>query len=239
MSRFAVFDIDGTLIRWQLYHAAVDRLAKLGLLGESAHSELRKARMAWKNREHSESFSDYEQILISVYEQSLKNIDTQTFDEIAEQIAKQYENQVYTYTRDLCLELKKKGYILLAISGSHKELVGHIAKNYGFDDWVGTEYKREGDRFTGEKFIASHDKKTVLESLLKKHHLSLEGSVAVGDSVSDIPMLAMVETPIAFNPDKKLLKHSRTNGWKIVVERKNVVYQLEKDKDEYLLAKTD
>ena len=27
---FAVFDIDGTLIRWQLYHSIADTLARLG-----------------------------------------------------------------------------------------------------------------------------------------------------------------------------------------------------------------
>ena len=30
MNKFAVFDIDGTLIRWQLYHAIADELAKSG-----------------------------------------------------------------------------------------------------------------------------------------------------------------------------------------------------------------
>ena len=239
MDKFAVFAIDVTLIRWQLYHAVVDRLAKLGLLGEGASQELHSARMVWKNREHSDSFSQYEQTLITIYEQSLKNLDAKTFDEVAEQIAKEYKDQVYTYTRDLCAKLKNDDYKLLAISGSHQELVGHIAKNYGFDDWVGTEYKRKGNRFTGEKFIASHNKKTILESLMKKHGLSLEESVAVGDSGSDIPMLEMAESPITFNPDKKLLQKAKAKGWKIVVERKNVVYELEKENDEYILAKAD
>ena len=234
-NKFAVFDIDGTLIRWQLYHAVVDRLAKLGFLGDSAHDELHGARMNWKNREHSESFSQYEQTLIKIYEQSLDNIDTKTFDEIAEQIALEYKDQVYTYTRDLCATLKDRGYTLLAISGSHQELVGHIAKNYGFDDWVGTEYKRGDNGFTGEKFVASHNKKTILESFIKKHGLSLEKSVGVGDSGSDVPMLEMVESPIAFNPDQTLLKKSKDEGWKIVVERKNVIYELDSNDGVYIL----
>lgn len=233
--KFAVFDIDGTLIRWQLYHAAVDRLAKLGYLGENANEKLHEARMVWKNRKHNESFGEYEKVLINVYEQSLSKIDTRTFDDVAEHIAKEYKEQIYTYTRDLCAMLKAQDYTLLAISGSHQELVGHIAKEYGFDDWVGTEYKRKGGRFTGEKFVASHNKKTILESLIKKHGLSLEGSVAVGDSRSDIPMLEMVELPIAFNPDKTLLKQAKANGWKILIERKNVIYELDSNDDVYIL----
>jgi phosphoserine phosphatase len=38
--RFAVFDLDGTLVRWQLYHALVDRLAKKGYLGEGVEATL-------------------------------------------------------------------------------------------------------------------------------------------------------------------------------------------------------
>jgi len=239
MNKFAVFDIDGTLIRWQLYHAIVDRLAKLGLLGEKAHQELHDARMVWKNREHSESFREYEQTLIKIYEDSLVNIDTKTFDSVAKQIAAEYKDQVYTYTRDLCKDLKGKGYRLLAISGSHQELVGYISKNYGFDYWVGTEYERLDGSFTGKKFVASHDKKTVLESLITKHSLSLTGSLAVGDSGSDIPMLEMAEIPVAFNPDRALLDKAKNQGWKIVIERKNVVYELEKENDEYILAKAN
>ena len=239
MNKFAVFDIEGILIRWQLFHAIVDMLAKLGLLGEIAHQELHDARMVWKNREHSESFREYEQTLIKIYEDSLVNIDTKTFDSVAKQIAAEYKDQVYTYTRDLCKDLKGKGYRLLAISGSHQELVGYISKNYGFDYWVGTEYERLDGSFTGKKFVASHDKKTVLESLITKHSLSLTGSLAVGDSGSDIPMLEMAEIPVAFNPDRALLDKAKNQGWKIVIERKNVVYELEKENDEYILAKAN
>lgn len=224
--KFAVFDIDGTLIRWQLYHALVDRLAKYRLLGHDAQDQLHVARMAWKNRVNSEAFRQYELALISVYESTIKDIDVQRFDEIAEEVAREYKDQVHTYTRDLIISLKKKDYLILAISGSQTEIVAHIAKNHGFDDWVGTEYFRKDDRFTGEKFVASHHKQKVLKELVKKYGLSYEDSYAIGDSGGDIPMLEMVQNPIAFNPDQTLFDSAKEHGWKVVVERKNVIYQL-------------
>jgi len=36
-----------------------------------------------------------------------------------------------------------------------------------------------------------------------------------------------VENPIAFNPDKKLKLRAEREGWKIVVERKDVIYQIQ------------
>lgn len=234
--KFAVFDIDGTLIRWQLYHAVVDRLAKYDLLGPGMHDNIHAARMVWKNREHPEAFKAYESEVIAAYETALPNLTAEDFDRIVEEIAHEYKEQVYRYTRDLTKSLKKKGYLLLAISGSHQELVQHICDQYGFDDCVGTQYKRKDGRFTGQKFVGSHDKQAVLEGLIKKHDLTLEGSYAVGDSLSDAVMLDMVEHPIAFNPDQQLIDVAQEKGWNIVIERKNVIYELEESDGKYVLA---
>jgi phosphoserine phosphatase len=50
----------------------------------------------------------------------------------------------------------------------------------------------------------------------------------VGDTESDISILSAVGKPIAFNPNDKLAQHAKKKRWDIVVERKNVIYQLEK-----------
>lgn len=236
MNKFGVFDIDGTLIRWQLYHTIVDRLAKAGLLGPDAQHILHEARMRWKRREPGYSFRDYEIALIKTYESAIRTIDPNTFDSLLADIVAEYQDQAYTYTRDLAMTLKAQGYVLLAISGSHEELVGEVAKHYGFDDWVGTRYHRADGAFTGTKTVGSHNKQAALSKLIDKHNLSLTNSYAVGDSKSDSPMLEMVEYPIAFNPDKDLCDIAMLNGWDIVIERKNVVYSLHKnDRGQYTL----
>ncbi len=237
--RFAVFDIDGTLIRWQLYHVIVDRLAKRGALGESADRQLHEARMAWKRREQPEGFKKYELKLIEVYEAALHKISTQIFDNIVNEVISEYKDQTYVYTRDQAKKLKQKGYILLAISGSHHELVEQVAKHYQFDDFIGSRYERSGKGFSGRKFIASLDKRSALSSMVKKHELSYKDSIAIGDSASDISMLELVEQPIAFNPDKSLFETADKKGWKIVLERKNMIYELEKQDGKYILAKTN
>lgn len=234
--RFAVFDIDGTLIRWQLYHAVVDKLAKTGTLGEGVHQQIHEARMKWKRREGPDGFYEYEQTLITLFEQAVGRLSPQAFDEVTERVIEEYKDQVYTYTRDLVQRLKSDGYMLLAISGSQKELVTKIARHYGFDDCVATEYRRTAGKFSGEVTVASHDKKSALESLIERHNLTLEGSYAVGDSSSDAPMLTMVENPIAFNPDKRLFEETKKHGWPVVIERKNMIYRLEQTNGIYQLA---
>lgn len=235
MKRFAVFDIDGTLIRWQLYHAVVDRLGKRNLLAPGAHEAIHQARMVWKNREYPEAFRAYEQTVIEAYESALPKLSVEDFDAIVTEVAAEFKGQVSRYTRELALDLKKQGYMLLAISGSHQELVQHICTQYDFDDCVGTQYKRADNHFTGEKIFVAGDKQSALKALIEKHNLTLEGSYAVGDSQSDAAMLELVENPVAFNPDQQLFDTARAKGWKIVIERKNVIYELDKQSGSYQL----
>jgi HAD superfamily hydrolase (TIGR01490 family) len=235
-TKFAVFDIDGTLIRWQLYHVMVDKLAKTGVLGVKAHNQLHEARMIWKKRTHKDSFLEYEKTLIGIYEAALPKINAVDFDHLVEEIITEYQDQVYTYTRDLIKSLKKKNYFLLAISGSHHELVEKLAAHYGFDDWLGSKYERRGGKFSGEKYIPSLDKRSALENKISEHSLSLKGSIAVGDTKSDVAMLKMVEKPIAFNPERVLFKYASQEGWPIVVERKNVIYKLGNHDGRYFLV---
>jgi len=234
--KFAAFDIDGTLVRWQLYHALVDQLHTQGLINEIDYSAVQSARMKWKNREHKESFKEYEAVLISTYERTLPKIPTTGFDQAVKEVAGRYKQQVYTFTRDLIEELRSKSYVLIAISGSHKEVVEHIAKQFGFSIWVGTEYKRDGGSFTGERTIGSKDKGATLLRIVKDNGLSTKDSYAVGDSKNDAELLRLVDNPIAFNPDSELQAIAKANEWPIVVERKNVVYRLENSGGRYELV---
>jgi HAD superfamily hydrolase (TIGR01490 family) len=235
---FAVFDIDGTLIRWQLYHAIADALASQGYIDAETYQTMRDARMAWKKRS-SASFRDYEIKVIEIYETVLKKLSFKQLDEVVKVVFDEYKDQIYTYSRDLIAKLKKNDYLLFAISGSQVEIVKLIANYYGFDDFVGTIYERRRQGFSGRKTIGSRNKDKALQSLVDKHGAGYGGSLGIGDSHSDIGMLELVEQPIAFNPEKQLFDYAQSKGWKIVVERKNMVYELEKRRGRYELVKTN
>lgn len=226
---FAVFDIDGTILRWQFYHAIVHELAKSGLLGQEAHQKIREARLTWKKRAYQNSFHDYEQLLVDTYLEARNNLKVSDFDAAAERVFETYKDQVYTYTRDLLKKLKAEGYLLFAVSGSQQEIVSMFGEYYGFDDVVGSRYARTPDGMLGKRLfspVKEQGKGPVLQDLIDKHNATTKGSYAVGDSASDAAMLALVDNPIAFNPDKNLLDLAKQHGWNIVVERKNVIYEL-------------
>lgn len=224
--KFAVFDFDGTLIRWQLYHAVVDQLAKEGLVNQESYQHVLKSRFRWKTRESHNAFREYELELVNCYEKTLPLLTQKQLDNAINQVFEEHKKQVYVYSRSLLKDLKAKNYFLIAISGSHREIVELIAKHYGFDDWVGTKFEKINGKFSGKYRLAAREKDIILKKLMTEHGLTKYGSLAVGDSESDIAMLELVENPIAFNPSEKLYTHAKKHGWKIVIERKNVVYEL-------------
>lgn len=236
---FAVFDIDGTVIRWQLYHAVSDRLARNGLINPAAFERVRRTRMDWKRRTGEDSFQEYEMELIRVFDEALRGMSVAGFRQAVDEVFEEYKDQVYTYTRDLIHGLRTEGYLLFAISGSPDFIVEKMAAYYGFDDSAATTFVSEDGVFTGAKDLTIGRKPELLRALIDKHGASPEGSLGVGDSEGDITMLEMVERPIAFNPSKKLFEHAGVQGWDIIVERKNVVYALEHKDGRYILGKTD
>ncbi len=241
VKKFAVFDIDGTVIRWQLYHAIVHELAKMGAMGPKADLLIRQARMNWKQRLHHDSFHDYEMVLVEEYRKARHQIKISDFETAVDTVFDAYKDQVYNYTRDLIKRLKGEGYMLFAVSGSQQEIVEKFGAYYGFDDVIGSSYTRTPDGKLGETAYSPvlDGKGPALKKLIDKHGVSLAESYAIGDSLSDAVMLEMVERPIAFNPDDNLYNKARSEGWDIVVERKNVVYQLRKSDGSYLLAATN
>lgn len=234
-AKVAVFDIDGTLIRWQLYHAIGDQLARQRLIGSDAFLTVQDARMEWKRRTSEESYKRYERQLVKVFDEAMASITTKNFEEAAQAVFDEYKDQTYTYTRNLIKELKDKGYLLFALSGSPETIVEKIADYYGFDAFGATKYETSNGRFTGIQDVSVHKKPELLDRLLQEFQTDLHGSVGIGDSEGDISLLAQLDNPIAFNPSRKLFDHARQEGWPVVIERKNVVYELTSDAGKYTL----
>lgn len=233
---FAAFDIDGTVIRWQLYHALNDALVKQGAIDVKAFTKVRDARMDWKRRSGDEAFREYENAMIEVFDTYLPKLTLGAVQQAVKKVIDEYKDQVHTYTRDLITELKQNDYLLFAVSGSPDFIVEPLAQYYGFDDVVSTHYPVQDGIFTGDKDLSLGRKPELLQGLIEQHSAVQKGSMAVGDTGGDGGMLEMVEQPIAFNPDKKLFQQAKQQGWKIVVERKNMVYEMEQVDGKYILA---
>ncbi len=227
MQKVAIFDIDGTIFRSSLLIEVVHSLVAHGLIPEKAQNMYAVSYKNWLNR--TGSYEAYIGDVVALFEKHIKGINQKEFARIAKEVVDFHEQRTYVYTRDLIKDLKKDGYFILAISHSPKELLDEFCSRWGFDKVYGRIYEVGPDgTFTGETLYKEeiNNKANILRRFIEKESLSLEGSVGVGDSESDIKFLTFVENPICFNPNKSLYEHAKQSGWKVVVERKDVIYEL-------------
>ncbi len=235
--KFAVFDIDGTIFRSGLYREIVYELIATNKAPIELSTAFTQLEVDWKTRKHNDAFKMYELAMANTFDSVLPRIKCSDFDAAAMAVFERVSDYVYTYTRDLVRQLKQQNYTLIAISGSQEELVKPFADKYGFDAWVGQQYERGDNGYFTGNIIKTHDGKgTILQRIVKENGLSFEGSIAVGDSRGDIKMLSIVQQPIAFNPDRDLFDAAKKNNWKVVVERKNMIYELEPNGHTFVLA---
>ncbi len=223
----AVFDIDGTLFRSSLFIELVERLVEKGILPKAVRDAYADAQEKWLDRRGD--YDTYVEKMIAAFRGNLKGVSYEEVAYVAGEIVDEKKHRLYRYTRDLVKELKAKGYFLLAISHSPRFIVEGFGHELGFDKVYGFFYETgPSGNFTGnvEDLDLIRNKAAVLERAARKAGLSLEGSIGVGDTESDIPMLELVEIPIAFNPNKKLFEHAEKRGWRTVVERKDVIYEM-------------
>lgn len=234
--QFAVFDIDGTVARTSLYLASVHAMKRRGMLPEAESKAIDKALQAWLGRSSDESFEEYAKLCIKVFDQALPTVKHSAYKAVVDEVLERFSHKIYRYTTGLIKELKKKNYMIFAVSGSEQSIVERFCKLYGFDDCVGNSYEHDGLYFTGKIGATFKNKVAYVEQLVAKHGCTKKGSIAVGDTHGDIEMLEYADQAIAFNPNKTLFDYAREAGWQIVIERKNVVYKLESNSEKYVLS---
>lgn len=238
--RFAVFDIDGTLFRNSLFHNLMRQLRKDGVIDEK---EFVRTDELWQKHKHRHGLRGFDAWAVSnveVFEKNITKISSQQLTSSYDKLFKQNKDYTYRYTKKLLQDLKSKNYFLITISGSLQELLDPFAEYHGFDLAIGeiNEIDHKGI-YTGKNIRKTYkDKHIFLEEVVKEHNLTYDNSFGIGDTKGDIELLEMVQNPIAFNPNTDLFEYAKSKNWKIVIERKNVIFELEKHDGKYILTDT-
>lgn len=230
----AFFDIDGTIYREGLITEVFKKMIRYDLIDNSKwHSEVRPAFISWDKR--MGEYDTYLLKMVDVYSEAVKGIDPFHMAYIAKRVIEQKGDRVYTFSRERIRWHQEEGHRVIAISGSPIELVSEVAKKYHMDHYRGTIYKvdeKEG-RYSGEilPMWDSKSKKAAILETAESYQLDLEACYAYGDTSGDFTMLKMVGHPFAINPTKELVARMKEDKElrekvKIIVERKDMIYQL-------------
>lgn len=223
----AVFDVDGTIFRSSLLIGLVEMMVEEGILPKKVKTQYQAAHKRWLDREGG--YGEYINAMVDAFYKNVKGVHYSDFAEVSKRVVESKGKHTYKYTRNLIKKLKKEGYFLLAVSHSPKTILDEFCPLFGFDKTYGMIYEiGPEDRLTGDT-VDKHlilNKAYIVKRAVEKEKLTFKGSIGVGDTESDISFLELVEKPICFNPNSNLYRHAKLNNWDVVVERKDVIYEI-------------
>lgn len=238
----AFFDIDGTLMRESIMLKHFNKLIKYGIIDQESYiKNLKEKYEAYEKRYGN--YDDFISQMGLIYKEKLVGIHKALIYETARQVIEEASEMVYAYTRDRLNFHKNNGHKTFFVSGSPTYLVQMLGDIYGIQEVKGTDYIFDEDgRFTGE-IIQMWDSKSKLEQiheLVEKYDIDVNKSYAYGDTNGDYTMLKTMKNATAINPSRRFLDKINSDDElkkrvNIVVERKDVIYQLKSDVKQYEL----
>ncbi|MBT5337750.1 HAD-IB family phosphatase [Candidatus Falkowbacteria bacterium] len=219
-------DLDGTFFRWSLFLYMVDKLIETGIFNEMIRKHFNVEEKKW--RERKGSYDEYLYKVIEIFEARISGVKVEDFELLGREMVAEYKDQVYRYTRELIKEKKEQGWYITAISCSPEEAVKPFAEAWGMNESHAAEIEQVDGRYTSMRSVP-HDKASIAQKIMQRPEFAdipKENIWGIGDSEGDINFLEIVGHPICFNPTLPLYQEAQKRGWNVVVERKNVVYNI-------------
>lgn len=226
-TKLAVFDIDGTIFRKNLHFELINELAWLGAFPSDVRKRLTQVYTEWL--QHEGTYETYRRSLVDLYSEHIRGVSEEKVREAARIVVPFQMKRTYIFAEELIGKFRREGYHIIAVSGSPIEIVEEYNQKYlNFDFVFGSVYEQDDDgNYTGDPvFEPTKAKDDVVKTYASEHGLDLDESYGIGDTESDIAFLRVVDHPIAFNPNRNLKEVAEKEGWRIVVEKKDVVYEI-------------
>jgi HAD superfamily hydrolase (TIGR01490 family) len=226
-NKIAIFDIDGTIFRKNLHFELIDELTWLGIFPKSVRNTLIKLYTNWL--EHKGTYEVYRRAIVDLYATYIRGCSKKDVTRASKVVMPFYEDRTYNFAESLIQKFKKENYHIIAISGSPIEIVEEYNRRHlKFNKAFGSVYELDKNGiYTGRTiFEPTKHKGALVKQYVYENNLILKDSYGLGDTESDVSFLEMVENPIAFNPNHNLKEIAQKRKWRIVVEKKDVIYEI-------------
>lgn len=227
--KIAIFDIDGTIFRKNLQFELINELSWMNIFPHKVRDQIVRFYTDWL--EHKGTYEQYRLSLVELYETYIKGCKLCDIQRASKMVVSFHQDRTYVFAEKLIDKLRRENYHLIAVSGSPIEIVREFDKSHlRFDAVFGSVYDLdEKNVYTGNaQYEPVKNKGSLVKQYVYEHNLTLDGSYGMGDTESDASFLDIVANPIAFNPNENLLAIAKEKGWKIMVEKKDVVYDISK-----------
>jgi HAD superfamily hydrolase (TIGR01490 family) len=122
-------------------------------------------------------------------------------------------------SRDLIAKHKNAGDDLLIITATNAFITRPIATLLGFSELIAPEPEIIDGQYTGAitGIPSFHQGKVIrLEMWLTEKNMNLEGAFFYSDSHNDLPLLNIIDHPVAVDADEILTNTANRNHWPII-----------------------
>ena len=214
----AFFDVDNTMMMGaSILHFARGLAARkfftTGDLASFAWQQL-KFRVGGKELSPEEIRTSREQALSFVAGRptaELVELGEDIYDELM-------ADRIWSGTRALAQMHLEAGQRVWLVTATPVELATIIARRLGLTGALGTVAETDHGVYTGRlvgDILHGSAKAHAVRALAVAEGLDLRRCTAYSDSANDVPMLSVVGTAVAVNPDTDLRETARARGWQI------------------------
>ena len=211
----AIFDLDNTLLSIDSDHAWGEFLLEQGAVDPVAYREANERFMA----DYNAGTLD----MAAFLEMALKPLADNTPEQLAawhqQFMVSKIEPSILPKAEELLARHRTKGDTLLIITATNRFITAPIAERLGVDHLIAVNPEVKQGRYTGRvsgTLSYREGKVTRLEQWLQEQDLSLEGAWFYSDSHNDLPLLEIVEHPVAVDPDDTLRNVAEERQWRIM-----------------------
>lgn len=211
----AIFDLDNTLLGGDSDHAWGDFISSRNLVDATSY----RARNDAFAEAYAAGTLDIEEYLNFALELLGRHADEQLHEWHAEFMRSSIDPIILPAALELIDKHRQAGDTLMIITATNRFVTAPIARKLGIDILLATECEREGDRYTGRTTDVPcfrEGKVTRLQRWLEENNESLAGAYFYSDSQNDLPLLRMVDHPVAVDPDDTLHAHALAHGWPVI-----------------------
>lgn len=213
----AFFDVDNTLVHGSsLVHFARGLAARQYFTyGDLAKFVYAQAKFQLTGRENSDDVAAGRRKALAFIEgrstAELMALGEEIYDEII-------ADKIWPGTRALTQMHLDAGQQVWLVTATPYELAITIARKLGLTGALGTVAESVDGVFTGRlvgDILHGPGKAHAVRALAIREGLNLRRCTAYSDSFNDVPMLSLVGTAVAINPDADLRDLARERGWEI------------------------
>lgn len=216
--QLALFDLDNTLLAGDSDFQWGQFLISKGLLDEQEHLAKNIA-----------FYEDYKAGRLDIYaflDFQLKPLSEHPRSELdalhREYMAQKIRPMITDKARALVEKHRQNGDLLMIITATNSFVTTPIAHEFGIDNLIGTTPEEVDGRFTGKvtgtpSFQAG--KITRLNEWLEERNQALsdfETTWFYSDSHNDLPLMKLVDKPVAVDPDPTLKTYAEEASWPVI-----------------------